>query len=131
MESQKVILIIDDETDVIESIKTQLIAVFGNEFTYEYASSGKEGLEVVDELRQEPLDILITISDWLMPGMKGDEFLVKLHRVVPEAIKIMVTGHATNDAIQRAYREANLYRVIRKPWKEDELINTIRKSLEE
>ena len=129
--SQKVILILDDEIGIVETIKSQLIDVFGNDFTYEYAISGEEGLELIQELNKENIDILITISDWLMPGMNGDEFLVRLHHIVPEAIKIMVTGQATNEAIQRAYREANLYRVIHKPWLQSELIQTIRDSLED
>jgi len=130
-QSQKIILIIDDEKEIIQAIKAQLLRVFGHEFTYEYATSGEEGLVIIDDLINDEIEILLTISDWLMPGMNGDEFLVKLHKIVPEAIKIMITGHATDEAIQRAFREANLYRVIRKPWNPKDLINTIRDSLGE
>ena len=36
-----------------------------------------EGLELVEELYQEGLEITLVISDWLMPRMKGDEFFPK------------------------------------------------------
>ncbi len=129
MVSNKYILIIDDDLDVIETIKSQIFKVFGSEFNYEIASSGEEGLAIVEEILLEEIDIFITISDWLMPGMKGDQFLIQLHKILPEAIKIMITGHATEDAIQRAYNEANLYRLFEKPWNEAELINAIKNQI--
>ena len=129
MNSLKYILIIDDEIAVIESLKSQIQSIFGKEFIYEVATSAEEGLTIVNELLNEDIDILITISDWLMPGMKGDEFLIELHKLIPEAIKLMVTGHATQDAIQRAYLEANLYQVLYKPWNEKQLIAIIKDAI--
>jgi DNA-binding NtrC family response regulator len=129
MKVSKVILIIDDDLSVIEALKNQLFKVFGSEFSYEFASSGEEGLEIIDELLSEGVNILVTISDWLMPGMKGDEFLVRLHQIAPETIKIMLTGHASQESIQRAYKEANLFKALNKPWNETELIDTIKNSL--
>ena len=109
--------------------QAQIYNVFGSTFVYEIASSGEEGLDIVKEIFDE-IDILVTLSDWHMPGMKGDDFLIQLHKIYPDAVKIMVTGQATHDAIQRAYREANLFAVIHKPWTEEELINAIRRNLE-
>ncbi|MFN8332204.1 MAG: hypothetical protein U0T81_13485 [Saprospiraceae bacterium] len=40
--------------------------------------SAEEALEIIDQLRSEdPELIYVVISDWLMPGMKGDELLVE------------------------------------------------------
>ena len=128
MKLEKFILIIDDEPNVCISIKDQIYDTFGDEFVYELANSAEEALTIIDEILPE-IDILITISDWLMPGMKGDEFLITLHKIIPDAVKIMVTGHATQDAIQRAYREANLHQLIMKPWKQEEIIDAIKKGL--
>jgi DNA-binding NtrC family response regulator len=130
MKLKKYVLIIDDDLNVARSLKSQIYNVFGSTFSYEIATSGEEGLDLVNEILEE-IDILVTLSDWLMPGMKGDDFLIQLHKIVPDAVKIMVTGHATPDAIQRAYREANLYKVIHKPWTEEELIEAIRRNLED
>ena len=74
----------------------------------------------------EGLDMLIAISDWLMPGMKGDDFLIELHQRFPHCVKIMVTGQADQQAIDRAYKEANLHKVIYKPWVKEELIDAIK-----
>lgn len=128
MKLEKFVLIIDDEPNICFSIKDQIYETFGDEFIYELANSGEEALSIVNEILPE-VDILITISDWLMPGMNGDEFLISLHKIIPDAVKIMVTGQANQDAIQRAYREANLHALIKKPWTKDEIINAIRKNL--
>ena len=64
-----------------------------------------------------------------MPGMKGDEFLIKVHKLYPGIVKVMLTGQADNQAIKRACDEANLFKHIPKPWDENELIQTIKSGL--
>ena len=125
------ILIIDDDIAILESVKFQVRDTFGEDYICEIAQSGEEGLEITKELADEGIEIIVTISDWLMPGMKGDEFLIQLHKRVPNALKIMLTGHANDSAIERAYKQANLYKVIRKPWSHTELLEVIKKGLDE
>ena len=129
MKMNKAIIIIDDDITIIESVKFQVKETFGNDFEYETAQSGEEGLELIKELADEGYDVVVTISDWLMPGMNGDEFLIQLHKIMPDTLKIMLTGHATESAINRAFKQANLYKVIGKPWAESELIDAIKDGL--
>ena len=49
------------------------------------------------------------ISDWLMPGMKGDELLIRIHELFPKVVKIMLTGQADEVAVNRAKELANLH----------------------
>jgi len=60
-----------------------------------------------------------------MPGIKGDEFLVQVHKKYPGIVKVMLTGQANDEAIKRARDEANLFSFIPKPWNEEELIRII------
>ena len=76
------------------------------------------------------LKILIIVSDWLMPGIKGDEFLIKVHQKFPSIVKVMLTGQANQDAVRRAENEADLFAVIHKPWNSDELFKVIKSGLE-
>ena len=69
------------------------------------------------------------VSDWLMPGIKGDELLIKVHQKYPKIIKVMLTGQADAAALQRAVKEADLYCCLYKPWKSKELIETIKSGL--
>ena len=64
-----------------------------------------------------------------MPGMKGDEFLIKVHQKFPGIVKVLLTGQANQDAIRRAESEAELFAVIHKPWNGSDLFNVIKKGL--
>ena len=123
--TNKAILCVDDEKAVLDSIREQLFKRFDNRYLYEVAESADEAWEVIEELNQKKIDLLIIVSDWLMPGIKGDEFLIQVHQRFPMIITVMLTGQADEAAIKRAKEKANLYRCLAKPWSEDELIETI------
>jgi CheY-like chemotaxis protein len=126
----KAILCVDDEKIVLDSLKSQIKKHFGSRYFYEFAQSVEEAWEVIDELTEDEVEILIIVSDWLMPDIKGDEFLLEIHQKYPKIVKVMLTGQADQDAIERAEKQANLYRYISKPWSEAELIETIQSGLE-
>jgi FixJ family two-component response regulator len=64
-----------------------------------------------------------------MPGIRGDEFLIEVHKKFPKIIKIILTGQADTAAIERAKTQANLHSCLQKPWKGDELIKIINSGL--
>ncbi|WP_258097502.1 response regulator [Marinoscillum pacificum] len=130
MSTEKAILCIDDERIILDSLKTQISREFNGEFTIEVAESADEGMEVIEEMVEDGVRVLIIVSDWLMPGMKGDEFLIGVHQRFPEIVKVMLTGQAEEQALERAFNEANLYKVIKKPWEKEELIGVIKSGLE-
>ena len=99
--SKPMILCVDDEQVVLQSLKTQLEEAFGDDYLYEVAEDADEALEVINELNEDSLSIILIVSDWLMPGMKGDEFLIKVHHKFPKIVKIMLTGQADESAIKR------------------------------
>ena len=127
--SKPIILCVDDEKVVLKSLKTQLKSAFGNAYVYEMAESAADALELIDELNDNEISLILIVSDWLMPGMKGDEFLVRVHQKFPNIVKIMLTGQADEKAVNRAFIEANLHRCLQKPWSESELIETIKTAL--
>ena len=123
--TSRAILCVDDEDSILDSLKEQLKRSFGQQFVYETANSAEEALEVIDELVGDAIDVLIILSDWLMPGIRGDELLVRVHQRYPQIVTIMLTGQADQTAIDRARNEANLHNCIRKPWREEDLVSTI------
>ena len=128
--TEKAILCIDDERIILDSLKSQISREFEGDFTIEVAESADEGMEVIEEMVEDGVRVFIIVSDWLMPGMKGDEFLIGVHQRFPEIVKVMLTGQADEKALERAFKEANLYKVIKKPWEKDELIGVIKSGLE-
>ena len=127
--SKCVILCVDDEKIVLDSLKAQLKENFGNRYSYEMAQNAHEALEIIEELDEVGQCIIVIVSDWLMPGTKGDEFLITVHRKFPEIVKILLTGQADEEAVERAKKYANLHCCLRKPWNEELLINTIKTGL--
>ena len=126
--SKPIIICIDDEPLVLDSLKIELHKFFQNSCLYEFANGGEEGLEIITELEEESPDSQkIVISDWWMPGMKGDEVLIAIHQQYPQIVTIMLTGQASEAAIADVKEKANLYRCLRKPWKFKDLMQTIEK----
>ena len=121
MKRKQAILCVDDDLLVLTSLKSQINRIFANQFIIELAESGVEALEVLDFLQEEGVETLLIISDWLMPNMKGDEFLIQAHKKFPKVSKIMLSGQADESAIQNAYDNADMSAFISKPWKEEDI----------
>jgi CheY-like chemotaxis protein len=127
--SKPAILCVDDEKSVLQSLRAQIKEAFGDDYIYELAEDADEALEVINELSEEGISISLIVSDWLMPGMKGDEFLIQVHQQFPNIIKILLTGQADEAAIKRTQEQANLYCCLFKPWSEEELVETLKSGL--
>ena len=127
--SKSAILCVDDEVGVLESLEIELQQAFNGKYLCEFAESAVEALEIIEELCEAEVKILVIVSDWLMPGMKGDELLIKIHQKYPQIVTVMLTGQADKEAIERTKLEANLHAFIQKPWQNQELIEAINSGL--
>lgn len=135
--SKGYIICVDDEVSVLETLQEQLRERFGRTHEIEIASSAESALELIDEILESGEVIEVIISDQVMPGMKGDKFLEEIHKKLPDAIKILLTGQAGLDSAIRAINYGGLSRYIEKPWNIDllsrdiqELITKFRQNLE-
>lgn len=126
-----IILCVDDEAIVLTSLKEQLKRHFaGKSFAIEVADDPENALEIISELDNHKNKIVVVISDWMMPGMKGDEFLRQVHLKYPNIVTIMLTGQADEKSIDSARKDANLFECIYKPWDANKLTNTIEKAID-
>lgn len=126
---QKVaILCVDDEILILEALETELHRAFGDRYVYEFAESAEEALEIINELEETAIELKVVITDWLMPHMRGDEFLLKVQQKRPDTIKIILTGQADQNAIKTAF-QSNLDYCINKPWDSKTLIHLLQTSL--
>ncbi len=127
--SQKVILCVDDEIIVVDALNEQLHKSFGPDYIIEIAESGEEALDIFDELTEEGMEFPVVVADFIMPIMKGDELLEKIHLKNPLTKKIMLTGQASLEGVSNAVNKANLYRYITKPWDKNDMIMTIKEAI--
>ncbi|MGK7911145.1 MAG: response regulator [Synechococcus sp.] len=98
------ILCVDDEITILDCLREQLLRCFGDQYLVEVAENASEAMEVMEELYEEGIKVLIIVSDWLMPGLNGDKFLIQIHDKFLEIATVMLTGQADETAIQRAAR---------------------------
>ncbi|MEE2731066.1 MAG: diguanylate cyclase [Pseudomonadota bacterium] len=123
--NKPVIICVDDEKIVLTSLKSQLQHHFGTQYQIELAESAEETLELIAELKAEHQPVPLIIADYVMPGMYGDELLVRVKEQLPDTLSIMLTGQATADAVGEAVNRAGLFRYISKPWHEKDFLLTV------
>jgi class 3 adenylate cyclase len=129
MTDRPVLLCVDDEPTVLASLKEQFRRLFDGRFRVEVAQDAAEALEVIAELEHAQRDPAVIISDHIMPGMKGDELLIRVHARMPRTRKILLTGQAGLDAVANVVNHGALYRYIAKPWQRDDLELTIQEAV--
>ncbi|WP_293128230.1 response regulator [Microcoleus sp. bin38.metabat.b11b12b14.051] len=120
-----VIVCIDDEPDVLNSLKIELKKAIGDRCIIETAEGGEDALELLADLQADEYEIALVLSDYIMPDIKGDELLKKIHEFSPDTLTIMLTGQADLEALGNAIKYAKLYRYIPKPWQNEDLKLTV------
>jgi signal transduction histidine kinase/FixJ family two-component response regulator len=123
--SKPVVICIDDEPTILESLKVELRRILGEHCLIETAEGGVEALELLADLQRDDYEVALVLADYIMPGIKGDELLKRFHERSPQTLKIMLTGQADMEALGNAIRHAKLYRYIAKPWNPEDLSFTV------
>ncbi|BBM89242.1 hypothetical protein COTS27_00937 [Spirochaetota bacterium] len=129
-EAKKCVICVDDEQIVLNSISKQLRRALGPDYVYEFAESPEEANEIIDEIEQNNDELVMVISDQIMPSIKGDEFLVSVHDRYPDTVKILLTGQAALESAVNAVNNADLFRYLTKPWNEEDFIMAVKRGLE-
>jgi CheY-like chemotaxis protein len=84
--SPRRILVVDDEPYVCDAVR-MMLAFDGHQV--ETAGSGKEALTLFAKGKYD-----VVITDYAMPGMKGDELALALKSVAPEQPIVLITAYA-------------------------------------
>ncbi|NOW89242.1 PAS domain S-box-containing protein [Clostridium beijerinckii] len=119
------ILLIDDELANLEAL-TRLLE---EEYDVIKAENGFEALNILkDELCSKKINLII--SDQRMPGMTGVELLKQTISIVPNAIRIILTGFMDVKDIIDSINEGHIYKFLLKPLEADELLISVKRALE-
>ena len=116
------ILIVDDEPGVLSALRRTLM---DEPYQVLTAGSGEEGLKLLKKHR-----VKVVISDEMMPGMSGAEFLAQVRERYKTPVRILLTGRASLEATLRAVNRGEIYRFFTKPWDDVELKMAIRSAVE-
>ena len=116
MLKNKIILIVDDEFIILESLKIQLSRILASNFELQMASSGEEALGLIDELYQEGEDLALVISDFNIDSYKGTDILRHAITQYPSVKKIILTGQADTKSINDFDLQYGIDAILDKPW---------------
>ncbi|HWK56686.1 MAG TPA: hybrid sensor histidine kinase/response regulator [Parapedobacter sp.] len=111
------ILYIDDEANNLISFK----ATFRYRYPVHTAISTDEAREI---LRSNP-NIRVIFCDQRMPGETGIEFLHEIRKDFPLPVRILLTAYADLETVVDAVNKGHIFRFVRKPWVEEEIISSI------
>ena len=110
--NQHSILIVDDEEEILQSLRGLLRL----KYDIHTAQSAAEGLKIFQRR-----DIHVVMSDQRMPEMTGAELLSRVQAERPETTRILFTGYADIEAVIEAVNQGRIFRYISKPWDPDEI----------
>lgn len=117
-----IVLFVDDEPNILKTLRRLFM---DEDYDVHTAGNGREALELIAGGLQPTL----IISDQRMPEMGGAEFLAQAAVLVPDSIRMVLTGYADINAAVMAINRGGIYRYIMKPWNDDDLKLTVREAL--
>ena len=125
---RKIILCIDDNIEVLKSLRFQLRQHLMRDIRIILAEGSEDALSTLDVLDLSRNDMLLIVSDWLMPNINGED-LIKLieHRWGP-IMTIVLSGHITPEAKERLVSLQQVISVMSKPWDGEKLTRLIARS---
>jgi two-component system response regulator HydG len=121
MTAKPTVLVVDDETSILESVRI-LLKTEG--FTAHVAHGGKAGLERLAEVRPD-----IVVSDVRMPGVDGLQLLAAARAQDPALPVVLMTAQATLQSAIQAVNDGAFY-YLQKPFRNDELVAIVRRAAE-
>lgn len=123
MDTSRTILLVDDETPVLESGR-EMLSHFG--FTILTAESGETAIEV---FRLEKHRICMVILDMNMPGMDGLHCLRQMIALNPDVKVVVTSGYASGRAVEEMLH-AGAREFIAKPFRFRDVVQRINDIIE-
>ena len=116
------VLVVDDEPNILKSIERTLR---GQGLRILTVDSGPKGLALI-----KGTEVNVVVSDNHMPAMDGITFLECVRAYDSKITRIMLTGHASVDCAQQAINRSKIFEYLTKPWNNEDLKTTIRRSID-
>jgi len=107
------VLFVDDNRVTISMIRDLFAA---EDVVVHLAASAEEALLLVREH-----EIAVVVSDNIMPGMSGLQFLSMLKGISPDTVKILMSAFADLDSALEAINTSEVFRFVVKPFRDEDI----------
>lgn len=118
------ILLVDDEPRILDGLRRTLHGLY----TTDTAPSGAEGLKLIANAVSP---YAVVVSDMMMPGMNGAEFLSQAHGASPDTVQMILSGQAELSSTIAAVNDGNLFRFLTKPCESSALSRALDAALDQ
>ncbi len=115
---EALVILVDDEPMVTRSLAAFL--ELETDYRVETFQDPREALVFLEGRRAD-----VVVSDFMMPGMNGLEFLAQVRDLDPELPRVLLTGYADKENAIRAINEVGLFQYLEKPLDNDLLLLTL------
>ena len=116
------VLFVDDEINILKAVKRLL----RNEpWEVQCASRPQEALELL-----HTQTVQVVVSDQRMPEMSGVDLLAAVRERHPDVVRMMLTGYTEMNVAVEAINRGEIFRLITKPWNDEELKATLRQAFD-
>jgi putative nucleotidyltransferase with HDIG domain len=120
--AEHAVLFVDDEGNILKAVQRLLRNEPWKVLT---ASRGSEALEILDQTLAQ-----VVVSDQRMPEMSGVDLLQAIRERRPDVVRMMLTGYTEMNVAVEAINRGEIYRLITKPWNDEELKATLRQAFD-
>jgi DNA-binding NtrC family response regulator len=117
-----VVLVIDDEAEIRESIEMLLTS---EGLTVETAASGEEGLKKIEDNLYDAV-----LLDLMLPGKSGMEIQKDIKRIDPTLPVLIITAIGALETAVTAIKEGS-FDYITKPWNNEKLVVIVRNAIKQ
>lgn len=116
------ILFVDDEAFILFSLRRYFKQ---NNIEVDVETDCLKAIELIKENKYK-----VIISDFRMPTMNGAAFLELAKEVSPESVRLVLSAHIDQEALQAIVNKSEVFRYVSKPWSDKDLLATIREAIQ-
>ena len=123
------ILSVDDDILVLNSLRIQLERHFGETHLLEFAQNVDEAIGVIDDITSTGVELIVIISDWIMPSKNGDVLAQYVKAINPKIQVVVLSGQLQEEKALALVESHTIDKVMLKPWSEEDLVSVIKNAL--
>ncbi|PWU24372.1 MAG: pyridine nucleotide-disulfide oxidoreductase, partial [Candidatus Rokuibacteriota bacterium] len=119
--SLPVLVVVDEDPDVLEEVKAQLVNRYAREYRIEYLANADEALRTLTELADVDADVALVLAGQSLAGMSGGELLERVRHLHPHAKRALLVSpgaweeRSTAEAIRAAMALGRIDHYVTRP----------------